>query len=273
MITTGSKLYFGSATAALLAAFAYGWGTDGGMLGVLTFGLRGSVGEQAGYTILVLLAAALVLLGIATSAFRDADAEAAAAVARLEVVPEAVPAQGASYWPIAGAFAAALVVLGVVISPVLFVGGLLLGLVALLEWTIKAWSERATGDPEVNRQIRNRLLYPLEIPLAGAAGIVLLVACFSRVLLALPKDASSAIAIGLGVVILTMAFLIAYRPTVSKDAIAGILVVFAIAVVAGGIIAAAHGTRKFGEEHGAEGGLAPVATDVRTVADQPGFAS
>ena len=31
------------------------------------------------------------------------------------------------------------------------------------------WSERATGDAEVNRQIRNRLMYPIEIPVAEQA--------------------------------------------------------------------------------------------------------
>ena len=38
----------------------------------------------------------------------------------------------------------------------------LVGLLAVVvvEWTVQVWADRATGDPEVNRAIRNRLMYP-----------------------------------------------------------------------------------------------------------------
>ena len=44
---------------------------------------------------------------------------------------------------------------------------LVLGAVAI-EWTMQAWSDRATGDPAVNREIRNRVMLPIEVPVAGA---------------------------------------------------------------------------------------------------------
>lgn len=253
MITTGSKLYFGAAAAALISAALYGWGTGGGLLGVLTGGLMGGAGDLAGLTVLLFLATAALTLGVATSAFRDADADAAAAVARLDAVPETTPAQGPSFWPVVGAFAATVTMIGLVISPVLFVAGLLLVGVAVIEWTISAWSERATGDPEVNRQIRNRLLYPFEVPIAGVAGIVLVVASLSRVLLALSKTGSAAVAIVIAVLILVGGFLVAYRPKISRDAVAAVLTIGAVAIVAAGIAAAAAGPRDF-EQHGGEGG-------------------
>ena len=49
--------------------------------------------------------------------------------------------------------------------------GVIVGIVVLLEWMVSAWSERATGDPEVNRRIRNRVMNPIEIPLFGAIGV------------------------------------------------------------------------------------------------------
>ena len=49
------------------------------------------------------------------------------------------------------------------------------GLVVLLEWMVSAWADRASGDEAANRRIRNRIMYPLEIPVFGAIGMVLFV--------------------------------------------------------------------------------------------------
>ena len=43
MTTTASKLFFGGAVAALLSAFAYGWGTGGGLIGPPLFKPRGGL--------------------------------------------------------------------------------------------------------------------------------------------------------------------------------------------------------------------------------------
>ena len=56
-----------------------------------------------------------------------------------------------------GAFGAGLVVLGLVISNVLFMVGCFLLVGVLVEWMVLAWSDRATGDPEVNRRLRRRM--------------------------------------------------------------------------------------------------------------------
>ena len=251
MVTTASKLYFGAAVAAMVSAWVYGWGTGGGLSGVIFLGFTGGVGELAGYTILQITAAVLLGLGVAAALLRDADAESGVVAAGLESMPDlAVPAQG-GYWPLLGAGAGVAAAVGLVASPVVFVIGLLMAGLVTIEWAVQAWSERATADPDVNRDIRNRLMYPIEIPVAGTLAILILVVSVSRILLALSKEASSAIAIVIALLVLGLGFLVAYRPRLSKDAIAGILIVCVMAVIGAGIVAAASGSREF-EEHEAD---------------------
>jgi hypothetical protein len=251
MTTTASKFFLGAGVVALLAAAAYGWGTDGGLSGAVAFGLKGGVGELGGY--IVLTAAALCLFGIgaATSILRDADPEAQAAAARLDVAPPATAPSGRSFIPAIAAFGAVFAAVGLVASPVVFVMGLLLVGLCVIEWMVKAWSERATGDAELNQQIRNRLMLPIEIPVFGALGAVVLVVSFSRVFLTLDRNATSVVAILIGALITAAAFFIAYRPKLSKDAVAVVLVVGAVIAIAGGIVGAVNGPRDF-EHHGEE---------------------
>ncbi|MEJ7585821.1 MAG: hypothetical protein WKF43_17445, partial [Acidimicrobiales bacterium] len=110
MVTTGSKYFFGLAAFAAAAAFVYGGATAGHevnmetLLGVVTLGYKGSVGDQFGYTVLMGLCFSALFLGLVTVAFRDADPEAAAQVVGAEAVPDAPVPQGASYWPVVAAF-------------------------------------------------------------------------------------------------------------------------------------------------------------------------
>jgi hypothetical protein len=257
MVTTASKLYFGAATVAFVAAAVYGWGTGGGFLGVLTAGLMGGVGELAGYTILAGTGVILTVLGIASSILRDADPEAAAAAARLESLPAIAAPSAQSYWPILGGASIVAAAVGLVASPVVFVIGLIgAGLVGI-EWMVLAWSERATGDPAINQQIRNRLMYPVEIPVGGALAILVLVVAVSRILLALSKDASSGVAIAVALFVLALGFLISYRPKLSKDAVAGIVAVSVLVVIGAGIVAAATGSREFHPHEEDDTELAP----------------
>lgn len=258
MITTASKFFFPAAFVAVAAAWVYGLGTDGELIGVAFLGFKGAVGEIAGYTVLMSVAALLLGLGATAALLRDADPEAQAAAARLEALPPATAPTTTSYWPVLGALSAVVAAVGLVASPVLFVVGLLgVGLVTL-EWMVSAWSERATGDATINRGIRNRLMYPIEIPVGGALIILIAVVSISRVLLAVSANAASAIAVVVALLVLFFGFLFAYRPRLSKDAIAVLLVLVALAVIAGGIIGAAAGPREF-EHHESGGELAPRA--------------
>ncbi len=245
MITIGSKYFFGIGVLAVIGALVYGWGSGGGLLGVVAFGVRGGVGELAGYTVLWFLAASSLLMAVSVVALRDADPDAQAQAAATDTVPPATPPAGASYWPAVGGFAVALVLLGLVISPALFVIGLIAGGVVVVEWTVQAWSDRATGDPEVNRQVRNRLMYPFEIPVLGALVIGVVVLGTSRVFLALSKTGSTVVAMAAASVILAAAALIATRPKFSRSLVATAVVIGAVTVITGGIVAAASGEREF----------------------------
>jgi hypothetical protein len=251
MITTGAKLYLAIAGLALGGALLYGWGTGGGLNGVLTAGLDGSVGERAGFTVLLFVAGAAAVLGCVVLAFRDADPDALQRVAGVDTLPEAMPPATGSYWPVLGAFAAVVALLGLVISTALFiVGAVVAGLVAI-EWLVQAWADRATGDPEANRQIRNRFMHPVEFPAIAAIGIIVAVLAFSRVLLALPKSGSTVIAIAVASLVLAIAFVLSARPRLPRSFVAAIAVVAALAVVTGGIVAASVGERDF-EKHQTE---------------------
>ncbi len=260
MFTTGSKWFFGLGLVSLVLAAAYGWSTGGNGLGPITMGYKGGVGDHFGYTLLMSVSAAAMLLGLVAIATRDAAPSALAELAGTEVAPTLRAPDRAAYWPIVGAFGALLVVLGLVISNVLFVIGLLLLLAVTLEWMVLAWSDGATGDPETNRMARSRLMGPYEVPIAGlliaGGGVV----AFSRILLTSSEFGAVGVATALGIGILLVGALVAAKPRVSPNVVAAVLALCAVAVVAGGVVSAARGERVI-EQHERQsgaGGLRPL---------------
>ena len=250
MITTASKFFYGLAGLLFVSAVVYGYTTGGGEVGPLSFGYKGAVGDLLGYTILMAAAAIAAFLGFSSTAFRDADPEAAAEVIGAEAPPTpSLPAN--SYWPIVGAFGVGLVVIGVVLNNVFFVAGLIaLGAVAI-EWTIQAWSERATGDPAVNREIRNRIMLPFEVPVAGALVVAVVILGYSRVFLAVSKENAVWVAIVVAALVFVVGAVLAATPRIRTDLVAGLLVAFALVTIGLGITAAVSGEREF-EHHGDE---------------------
>src|SRR5690349_16916554 len=218
MFKTGSKFLYGVAAFGFVAAIVYSIATSAGsltgddvvdtILGPLTLGYKGGVGDHIGFTILVVLSAVSFFLAVFLAALRDTDAEAEAQVVGLETVPDAPTPVNANYWPIVAAFSAAAVVLGLAIGSQLFVIGMIGIAIATVEWAVSAWSDRITGDPEVNASIRARMMHPIELPGLAVLGIGGLVLCISRILLALPKEGSylifgvvPAIIFGVGILI------------------------------------------------------------------------
>lgn len=252
MITTGSKFFYALALVLVLAAVVYGYSTGGGGLGPLSAGYKGGVGELFGYTVLLGAGAVAAFLGFASMAFRDADPEASAELLGAEV-PDQVPAPGTSYWPVVGAFGATLTIVGVVLNNVFFVAGLIVLAAVAIEWTAQAWSERATGDPAVNQEIRNRLMLPIEVPVAGllAAGIV--VVGFSRVFLAASRQGAVWIAVAVAATIFVIGTVLSTRDRLRSDLVAGLLAVGAVVTIGLGIAGAVVGERDFDEHHGDEG--------------------
>jgi hypothetical protein len=270
MFKTGSKFLYGLAAFGWVAAIAYAMATGeqelgmDSLLGPLTFGYKGYVGDHVGYAILMSLAVTSLGLALFTSALRDADPDDAAAAAGLETVPEVPAPVTANAWPIVAAFSAAAVVLGLAIGSAMFAIGMVGLVIATVEWAVRAWADRATGDPEVNRSIRTRFMAPVEIPVGAVLVIGAIVLAVSRMLLALPKLGGYVIFGAVPAIVLVLGFLIVARPKLSQNVVAGILLVGGLAILGGGVAAAIAGEREHeshGEEHGDEGegeeGLAP----------------
>ncbi len=257
MFTTGFKYWFGAATFALVAAFVYAVGTsDAGwmdrIVGPLSLGYKGSVGEHSGFAVLVGFAGTAMATAVLLVSWRDADPKSVAEVARTTEVPRPIPPQGASFWPVLGAFAAALVAMGVVVDAAFAVIGAALLVIAAVEWTIRTWSERVTIDPDANRELRSKLFFPVELPVIAALAIAVFVLAGSRILLAVDKTSSVIIAGVLATAIFAAAAALAARPSVNRTLLTGLLVVGGIGLLAGGVIAAASGEREFHhptEEH------------------------
>jgi hypothetical protein len=258
MITTGSKFFYGLAALLAVAAVVYGYASGGGGVGPISAGYKGGVGEHLGYGILVGASVAALFTGLCSTAFRDADPEPTAALLGTDALPSATPT-GTSFWPIVGAFGVVLTIVGVVLNNVFFVAGLIaLGAVAI-EWTMQAWADRATGDPAVNREIRNRIMLPIEVPLAGALAIAVVVVGYSRVFLAVSKLGAVWVALAIAATIFVVGTALSLRPRIRTDLVAGLLAGAAVLTVGLGIFGAVAGERDFehhGEDHAGEGGEA-----------------
>jgi hypothetical protein len=260
MSPTGSRFLFTLSAFGVVAAFVYGLSTGGDFLGVLTLGYGGAVGEHAGYTILLALAVGAFLLGAMLAAFRDADPASVAEITASGVLPRAEVPVGLSYWPVVGSFGGAILALGAVVGTGLFVLGAVVVVIAAFEWTVRAWSDRATDDPEVNRTIRNRVMYPIEIPVIAVLVIGGVALGFSRVFLALPQLGATIAAIVLAVLVFGTAAVVATRPKINRSVVSGILLAGGLAVLVGGVVGAGIGERDF-EEHGEEHTEEPAAED------------
>jgi hypothetical protein len=272
MLTTGFKLYFGFGMFFLLAAVFYGW-TSGGVdwdlfpgdlgtlyfaiQGAITLGWRGAVGDHLGYVILLSGALASFTLAGFVVAFRDNESFAVAAAAGTEHAPAyRAPTTPSLFVPV-GAFGLAVLVLGLVTERVFLWAGLVIIGVVGLEWVVQAWADRATGDGRLNQRLRNRIMNPIEVPVAGAVIIGFVVFGVSRVLLTVDKQASVWLTIAFAATVFLVALTLAAVPRLAKPLLAVLLVLGALAVLTGGVIGAARGEREFehhGEEVGAEEG-------------------
>lgn len=232
MISTGAKLWYAISGLALVAAGVYFVATSG---------------EEYGAIILAFAGIAAAVLGTTSIVVRDGDVAAPPeGTAAVELPrPHALPA----VWPALTAVGVAVAVIGFAAgNAFLYVGFALLGIV-LVEWMVQAWAERASTDPAANQGLRNRIMFPLEIPALAVIGFAVVVLAFSRVLLALPKTGSSVVAILVAAFVLGIAAILANRPQLSSSLISGIVVLGMIALLGGGIVGAVAGEREF-EHHG-----------------------
>jgi hypothetical protein len=275
LITTGSKLYFALFGLGFFAAIVYGVVTNGidhggivallqsdgslnALIGPITFGYKGGVGDHVGYSILMGFALCNLGLAIGTSAFRDADPEALAELAHSDVVPAIQAPVGLNAWPFVGALAAVAVVIGLATSWILFTIGCVMAAIVAVEWTVSNWAEQATADAEVNRRVRNRLMLPVEIPVGGTILVLAVVFCLSRILLAVSKNGAWIIASILALGIFGIAVAMGARPQARRSFVVGALFVCALVILGLGIGGAIAGPRDFEEHHSEHEGAAPA---------------
>src|SRR6185503_13278008 len=92
-IPVSFRFYIGFAVAALVGAVTAALGSNDGdpiidrVLGPLTFGWKGAIGDHLTYTVLVGVAVVAIFVGVVITAFREADASAVAQVVDLDAAP------------------------------------------------------------------------------------------------------------------------------------------------------------------------------------------
>ena len=264
MFTTGFKFFFGLFTAFCAAALVYGYTTGGNHVGPISLGWKGGVGDHIGYGVLVALASVSLMISLVLVSFRDADA---AAQARLQGMAEVLTDQSvaASFWPVVASFGVGAAAVGLVLHPMVFVLGLALVFLSLVEWTMDAWADRATGDAAVNRELRNRIMAPIEIPVVGVLAVGVIVLAASRILLTVSQLGAVAVAGVVAALIVVGAMVYVNRPGLGRRLVRVLGPVAALLLLVGGVLAAVAGERDFdhhevetheesGEPTGGEGG-------------------
>lgn len=223
MFTPSSKYFVGLTGIALVSAILYMFLINPSDLGAIAlFGVAASSALVAGFTLFT----------------RDGDA-----FTDEEAVAAATYAPGASIWPIVFALGAALVLTGLATVPVVFILGIGVLFGAGLEWTIQNWSQRASADTAFNSFVRERAIGALEYPGLAAVGLAIIAYLFSRIVLAVSKEAGPIIFIVVAAAILVVGILISQKPALRGRVTVLISTAAVIALVVVGVIAALSGER------------------------------
>ncbi len=249
MFTWASKYFLGISVIAYVAAIFYGMSSGGSIVGTLSMGYKGGVGEHTGYAILLGVAWVALMLTVVAVMTRDGDAEEMSALVGSERTLAVRPPSGGSMWGPMTAFGIACLAVGVAVSQAFFLLGLVVLAVVTIEWVIQAWSDRATGDAEVNEIVRDRVVGPFEVPMLGSLAIAVVVLGISRILLTVSEVGSVVVAVVAAAFIFGSAVLIA-KGRLPRQIVSAIVAFGAVAVLAGGIIGAVNGERDFHHEDG-----------------------
>jgi hypothetical protein len=229
MFKVGSRLFLGLTGFAAVNLVAY-----------IIFVERLAIGGTA----LSLVFAALAGLAAVAMIVNEGDDEAQ---------PREAALTRASMWPLVTVLGLVMFVLGLVFARVYFVLAIVVVLAALAEWMVQAWSESASDDAAHNESARRRLLHPIEFPVIATLGLGVVIFSFSRIMLAISKNAGAVAFIVFAAVILVAGAVFAARPTLKPALVGGICVVGAVGIVAGGIAGAGSGVRAELAEAAAEG--------------------
>jgi hypothetical protein len=237
---------------AFTLAFTSGQSFLNAVLGPISVGWKGGVGNHFTYTVMVSLGAVAGTMAVVLVALRDADPEAEAEAAQVESLPLTRAPSGTNFLPLVGAFGVGIVLIGQLTNQAVTLAGMFLLAAVTGVWMLRTWAERATGDDEVNRELYQRFVEPFRVPILSALVIAVVVLGLSRVLLAVSKVAAVAVFGIVSAVVLMVAIFVASKPKISKNAVTLLLFIGACAVIAAGIAAAMIGQREI-DHHGDEG--------------------
>jgi hypothetical protein len=229
MFTTGSKLFIGATALAFLTALVYGTTTGG----------------NTGWTATVGLIGATLALGFLMGVnffLRDGNVGAMDTSAH-STSHAADRAPSPSMWPIVAALGVALLAIGLVTVEVVFQAGVVVLIAAAAEWMIQAWADRASVDRRFNLTLRQRLLHPLEFPVAGAVLLAVIIYSFSRIMLTISKTAGPVVFGILAFGVLVAGFLLASKNSVAKSVTVGISTIALLGLVSTGVAMAIDGER------------------------------
>ncbi|MEW6154953.1 MAG: cupredoxin domain-containing protein [Actinomycetota bacterium] len=200
-------------------------------------------GDHVGVSLWLVLAVAALAGAVVITTARDGEFVApvpadAPAPGWRPIAPVRLP--GGPAWPAIAALGAGVSTAALVIGPAAAVPGIGLLAFATVGWIASVASDRT-------RRVTN--LMPIGIPVVGLLAIASVMFFTSRILLALPVLGATWTALGIAVLILGFASLVAYRPAMSsKSLLAGLVVLTALMVV-GGTIAGIIGQREIHAHH------------------------
>ncbi len=193
--------------------------------------------ERTGFILLGALSGVSLFAGVvAVMAYRS-DAKVLEAAPEGEPVVRAVrfsPLPAPSATPLAGAAAVGLVAAGLLYGVSLTILGVVIGLLTI--YVVAAVAAGAHRDQPVD-------LLPVAIPVVSLAVIGSFMFLMSRLLLAVNKDFSVVIAIGVALMILLGGFMVANGPQVPTRTLVRMGVVLALVFGSGGVAAYAVGQR------------------------------
>ena len=223
MFTPGSKYFLGLTGLSLAVAVLYLYLVNPTDLGAIAlFGLSASGATVAGFSLFT----------------RDSDVYSAE-----EAVAAGTASPAASVWPMILALGTALVLLGLVTNPIVFVLGVAVLVGGGVEWAVQDWAEGASFDGVYNQMVKSRVLGGLEYPGLSAVGLGVVAFLFSRVMLATSKTEAPIIFIVVSTIILIIGLLVGFKPAVLGKKVIAIAALGALALAGAGIASALAGER------------------------------
>jgi len=250
LIPTGLKLYLGIAFAAATAAVIGGYTSGGGIVGPISAGYKGGIGDHVSYSVLTGVAFVSLIVGGLLTYYRDADAEEVARAMGTATAPVGQRPVAASVWPVVAGVGVGFVIVGMAVSAAVTGIGLVVLAIVGFEWTMTAWADRATGDHETNLALRDQLMGPFEVPLLGLLGGGVLVLAASRIFLRFPGTGAVILGAVISIAILGIAIILTQEDKLPKGlgtTLAAVLALFILVFGAWSFATITH------EEEGEEG--------------------